>query len=96
MLTAISDVLYYIEPRAQPHLLGSLLTVLTVLSLLITWPRMSSTWVGQNTIVVYCAMTATLLALLIARRISEQLAHKVHRLSGESNYSQTYATVSAA
>ncbi|EAQ32664.1 Signaling protein [Idiomarina baltica OS145] len=84
MLTALLAMFFITSSRARNRVFweASLLTVLTVLSLLITWPRMSSTWVGQNTIVVYCAMTATLLALLIANfeRISEQLAHKVHRL----------------
>lgn len=61
---------------------ASLLTTLTVLTWLIIWPTMAATWVGQNTIVVYCAITAVLLALLIANfeRISEQLGQKVHRL----------------
>ena len=96
----ISDVLYYIEPRAQPRLLGSLPTHCANRSQLTDNMAANVFNLGWSEYHCrICAMTATLLALLIANfeRISETTCPQSSSFkSGESNYSQTYATVSAA
>ena len=96
----ISDVLYYIEPRAQPHLLGSLPTHCANRSQLTD--NMAANVFNLGWSEYHCRIlcddsnTLGVIDCQLRAYIRATCPQSSSFKSGESNYSQTYATVSAA